>query len=74
VTRSASWERLAVPSATPAYLAGWTRNRVVWVANRGLEWLANRALLQRGGGHYVVAEKLRNASGEANTALSRPGR
>jgi hypothetical protein len=47
-------------------LAGWMLNRVVWVADR--------AYLQRGGGHYVVAEKLRNASGEAKEALSRPGR
>ena len=55
-------------------LAGWTLNRVVWVADRGFNSLANRAYLQRGGGHYVVAEKLRNASGEAKEALSRPGR
>ena len=55
-------------------LAGWMLNRVVWVADRGFNSVANRAYLQRGGGHYVVAEKLRNASGEAKQALSRPGR
>lgn len=55
-------------------LAGWMLNRVVWVADRGFNSVANRAYLQRGGGHYVVAEKLRNASGEAKEALSRPGR
>jgi transposase len=55
-------------------LAGWMLNRVVWVADRGFNSAANRAYLQRGGGHYVVAEKLRNASGEAREALSRPGR
>ncbi len=55
-------------------LAGWMLNRVVWVADRGFNSAANRAYLQRGGGHYVVAEKLRNASGEAKEALSRPGR
>jgi hypothetical protein len=55
-------------------LAGWILNRVVWVADRGFNSVANRAYLQRGGGHYVVAEKLRNASGEAKEALSRPGR
>ena len=55
-------------------LAGWMLNRVVWVADRGFNSVANRAYLQRGGGHYVVAEKLRHASGEANEALSRPGR
>jgi hypothetical protein len=55
-------------------LAGWMLNRVVWVADRGFNSVANRAYLQRGGGHYVVAEKLRNASDEAKEALSRPGR
>jgi hypothetical protein len=55
-------------------LAGWMLNRVVWVADRGFNSVANRAYLQRGGGHYVVAEKLRHASGEAKGALSRPGR
>jgi hypothetical protein len=54
-------------------LAGWMLNRVVWVADRGFNSAANRAYLQRGGGHYVVAEKLRNASGQAKEALSRPG-
>ena len=54
-------------------LAGWMLNRVVWVADRGFNSVANRAYLQKGGGHYVVAEKLRNASGEAKEALSRPG-
>ena len=55
-------------------LAGWMLNRVVWVADRGFNSVANRAYLQRGGGHYVVAEKLRHASTEAKEALSRPGR
>ena len=55
-------------------LAGWMLNRVVWVADRGFNSVANRAYLQKGGGHYIVAEKLRNASGEAKQALSRPGR
>ncbi len=55
-------------------LSGWMLNRVVWVADRGFNSVANRAYLRNGGGHYVVAEKLRNASGEARTALARPGR
>ena len=55
-------------------LAGWMLNRVVWVADRGFNSVANRAYLQKGGGHYVVAEKLRNAGGEAREALARPGR
>ena len=44
------------------------------MADRGFNSLANRAYLQRGGGHFIVAEKLRNASGEAKEALARPGR
>jgi transposase len=32
-------------------LAGWMLNRVVWVADRGFNSVANRAYLQRGGGH-----------------------
>ena len=55
-------------------LAGWMLNRVVWVADRGFNSVANRAYLQRGGGHYIVAEKLRNASNDARAALARPGR
>ncbi|MDA8292465.1 MAG: hypothetical protein M0Z33_12420 [Actinomycetota bacterium] len=55
-------------------LAGWMLNRVVWVADRGFSSGANRAYLQHGGGHFIVAEKLRRASGEASEALARPGR
>lgn len=55
-------------------LAGWMLNRVVWVADRGFNSVANRAYLQRGGGHHVVAEKLRNASADAKAALTRAGR
>ena len=55
-------------------LAGWSLNRVLWVADRGFNSLANRAHLQRGGGHFIVAENLRNASGEAKAAFARPGR
>jgi hypothetical protein len=55
-------------------LAGWMLNRVVWVADSGFNSVANRAYLQRGGGHYIVAEKLRRASKEARDALARPGR
>lgn len=55
-------------------LAGWTLHRVVWVADRGFNSVANRAYLQRGGGHYIVAERLRNAGGEVRAALARAGR
>jgi hypothetical protein len=55
-------------------LAGWKLNRVVWVADSGFSSVANRAYLQRGGGHYVLAERLRRGSAEARAALARAGR
>ena len=55
-------------------LAGRKLNRVVWVADSGFNCLANRAYLQRGGGHYVLAERLRSGSAEARAALARAGR
>ncbi len=55
-------------------LAGWTLNRVVWVADSGFNSAANRAYLQRGGGSWIVAEKLRRTNKEAASALARQGR
>lgn len=55
-------------------LAGWMLNRVVWVADSGFNSAANRAYLTRGGGSWVIAEKLRRTSTEAAEALSRQGR
>ena len=55
-------------------LAGWKLSRVLWVADRGFASVANRAYLQRGGGHYVLAERLRSGSAEAREALARAGR
>jgi hypothetical protein len=55
-------------------LAGWNLNRVVWVLDRGFTSEENRRYLQRGGGHYIVGEKLRGDSAEAAAALSRQGR
>lgn len=55
-------------------LAGWKLCRVLWVADRGFSSVANRAYLQRGGGHYVLAERLRGGSAEARAALARAGR
>jgi len=55
-------------------LAGWQLNRVLWVADSGFNSLASRAYLQRGGGHYVLAERLRSGSSEARAALARAGR
>jgi AcrR family transcriptional regulator len=55
-------------------LRAWTLARVVWVGDRGFSSAANRRYLQRGGGHYILGEKLRSGSPEATAALSRPGR
>jgi hypothetical protein len=55
-------------------LAGWMLNRVVFVADSGFNSTHNRAYLQHGGGHYIVAERVRGGSREAKAALSRAGR
>jgi len=55
-------------------LRGWNLARVIWVLDRGFTSERNRRYLQRGGGHYIVGEKLRSDSKEANAALSRQGR
>ncbi len=55
-------------------LSGWMLNRVVWVADSGFNSANNRAYLEHGGGHYVVAERVRGGSREAKAALARAGR
>jgi hypothetical protein len=55
-------------------LARWSLNRVIWALDRGFTSAENRRYLQRGGGHYIVGEKLRGESAEAAAALSRQGR
>ena len=52
----------------------WTLSRVVWVADRGFTSAENRRYLRRGDHHYIIGEKLRSGSAEANAALSRQGR
>ena len=52
----------------------WSLARIVWVADRGFSSADNRRYLQRGGGHYIIGEKLRSGSPQAQTALSRQGR
>ena len=52
----------------------WTLARVMWVADRGFSSTENRRELRRGGGHYIIGEKLRSGSAEATAALSRQGR
>jgi hypothetical protein len=55
-------------------LRGWNLSRVIWVLDRGFTSARNRRYLQRGGGHYIVGEKLRAGSKEASAALARQGR
>jgi len=55
-------------------LREWNLNRVIWVVDRGFSSAANRRYLQRGGGHYIMGEKLRSDSVEAKHALGRAGR
>jgi hypothetical protein len=52
----------------------WSLARIVWVADRGFSSAENRRYLQRAGGHYIIGERLRSGSDEANMALSRQGR
>lgn len=54
-------------------LRAWKLARVVWVADRGFSSATNRRYLQRGGGHYIIGEKLRG-NNEAAAALGRQGR
>ena len=57
-----------------ADLREWTLSRVIWVADRGFSSAENRRYLRRGDDHYIMGEKLRSASKEAQAALSRAGR
>jgi len=55
-------------------LSSWNLNRVILALDRGFTSAKNRRYLQRGGGHYIVGEKLRGDSKEAAIALARQGR
>src|SRR6516225_8010857 len=55
-------------------LRGWTLSKVVWVADRGFTSAENRRYLRKGGSHYIIGERLRSGSAEADAALSRQGR
>jgi len=55
-------------------LRAWKLTRIVWVADRGFASAENRRYLQRAGGHYILGEKLRSDSKEAQAALARQGR
>ena len=55
-------------------LREWSLSKVVWVADRGFTSAVNRRALMRGGGGYIIGEKLRSSSAEVKQALARPGR
>ena len=52
----------------------WSLSRIIWVADRGFTSAENRRYLRKGGGCYIIGEKLRSGSAEAGAALSRQGR
>ena len=52
----------------------WCLARVIWVADRGFTSAENRRYLRKGGGSYIIGEKIRSGSAEAAAALSRQGR
>ena len=54
-------------------LNSWNLGRVVWVMDRGMSSQANRRILQRAGGQYILGEKL-SGSKLNEAALSHPGR
>ena len=47
---------------------------IIWVADRGFTSEKNRRALMRGGGGYIIGEKLRSGSPDVKAALSRQGR
>jgi hypothetical protein len=52
----------------------WCLSKVIWVADRGFTSAENRRCLRKGGGSYIIGEKLRSGSADAAAALSRQGR
>ena len=55
-------------------LRDWSLSKVIWVADRGFTSAENRRYLRKGGNHYIIGERLRSGSPEADAALSRQGR
>ena len=52
----------------------WSLARVVWVADRGFASAENRRFLQQGAEGYILGEKLRAGTTEADAAQARQGR
>src|SRR3954465_9012720 len=57
-----------------ADLRDWALARIVWVGDRGFTSAANRRDLRAGGHGYILGERLRSGSADAQAALARPGR
>ena len=55
-------------------LRQWVLSKVIWVADRGFTSEENRRALMRGGGGYLIGEKLRSGSPDVKAAMSRQGR
>jgi len=55
-------------------LRGWKLSRCIWVMDRGMSSEANRIVLQKAGGHYILGEKLRDSWAAHKEALSFQGR
>ena len=55
-------------------LKGWRLNRVVWVFDRGFTSEDNLREFQKGGGHFIAGEKMRDGQATHDAALARPGR
>jgi hypothetical protein len=51
----------------------WCPSKVIWVADRGFTSATNRRYLRKGGGNYIIGEKIRSGT-DAAAALSRQGR
>jgi len=54
-------------------LNSWNLGRVLWVMDRGMSSQANQRILQRGGGQYILGEKL-SGNHLNEMALAHPGR
>ena len=55
-------------------LREWVLSKVIWVADCGFTSRENRRALMRGGGGYIIREKLRSGSAEVKAVMSRQGR
>jgi len=55
-------------------LTGWKLGRIISVVDAGFSSEDNLRYLQRAGGHYIAAEKLRSDKSEVKEALSKRGR